>query len=337
MSLEDLTQHYSGIIEGVGEDLQRDGLLRTPERAAKAIQFLCRGYNQTLEEVVNEAIFETTNDDMVIVKDIELYSLCEHHVLPFIGRAHVAYLPQGKVAIYNTTFEAEGFSPMPEWREPPESVTGTPEIAKKYPLTLSDYHTSKCYSASWQRNVPFLREVQPYPMLHIHPDTAAARGIENDDWDVEAWDVHHWQDINPVHTEALVQLTCGGPQSNHARATVFAAQIDEADVQIDLARTRLAQSEIRAPFDGVVLDIGVSSMQLDQADRGFSFLRDGPLDMRMSQAGPSAADLVNSIPEALADPQLDALGSIVEYDHPVLGRVRQSGPPFQMDARVHGQ
>ena len=97
MSLEDLTQHYSGIIEGVGEDLQRDGLLRTPERAAKAIQFLCRGYNQTLEEVVNEAIFETTNDDMVIVKDIELYSLCEHHVLPFIGRAHVAYLPRGKV------------------------------------------------------------------------------------------------------------------------------------------------------------------------------------------------------------------------------------------------
>jgi GTP cyclohydrolase I len=97
MSLEDLTQHYSGIIEGVGEDLQRDGLLRTPERAAKAIQFLCRGYNQTLEEVVNEAIFETTNDDMVIVKDIELYSLCEHHILPFIGKAHVAYLPRGKV------------------------------------------------------------------------------------------------------------------------------------------------------------------------------------------------------------------------------------------------
>jgi anaerobic selenocysteine-containing dehydrogenase len=92
------------------------------------------------------------------------------------------FLPQGKVAIYNTSFEAEGFSPMPEWREPPESVTGTPTLAEKYPLTLSDYHTSKCYSASWQRNVPYLREVQPYPMLHIHPDTAAARGIKNDDW-----------------------------------------------------------------------------------------------------------------------------------------------------------
>jgi anaerobic selenocysteine-containing dehydrogenase len=104
------------------------------------------------------------------------------------------YLPQGKVAIYNTTFEAEGFSPMPEWREPPESVTGTPEIAKKYPLTLSDYHTSKCYSASWQRNVPFLREIQPYPMLHIHPDTAKARGIGDGDW-VIVEGLHGWMKV----------------------------------------------------------------------------------------------------------------------------------------------
>ncbi len=104
------------------------------------------------------------------------------------------YLPQGKVAIYNTSFEAEGYSPMPEWREPPESVTGTPELTKKYPLTLSDYHTSKCYSASWQRNVPYLREVQTYPMLHIHPDTAAARGIKNDDW-VIVEGVHGWMKV----------------------------------------------------------------------------------------------------------------------------------------------
>ena len=97
MSIEKLTEHYPGLIQGVGEDLGRDGLLRTPERAAKAMQFLCRGYNQSLDEVVNEAIFESTNDDMVIVKDIELYSLCEHHILPFIGKAHVAYLPRGKV------------------------------------------------------------------------------------------------------------------------------------------------------------------------------------------------------------------------------------------------
>jgi len=97
MSIEKLVEHYSGIIQGVGEDLTRDGLLRTPERAAKAMQFLCRGYHQSLDEVVNEAIFDSTNDDMVIVKDIELYSLCEHHILPFIGKAHVAYLPRGKV------------------------------------------------------------------------------------------------------------------------------------------------------------------------------------------------------------------------------------------------
>ena len=104
------------------------------------------------------------------------------------------YLPQGKVAIYNTTFEKEGYRPLPEWREPPESVTGTPELVKKYPLTLSDYHTSKCYSASWQRNVPYLREVQPYPMLHIHPDTAAERGIQNDDW-VIVEGPHGWMKV----------------------------------------------------------------------------------------------------------------------------------------------
>jgi len=97
MSTEDLTAHYAGIITSVGEDLSRDGLLRTPERAAKAMEYLCRGYDQNLDEVVNNAIFETDNDDMVIVKDIELYSLCEHHMLPFIGKAHVAYLPKGKV------------------------------------------------------------------------------------------------------------------------------------------------------------------------------------------------------------------------------------------------
>jgi GTP cyclohydrolase I len=97
MSTEDLTAHYAGIITGVGENLSRDGLLKTPERAAKAMQYLCRGYEQDLDEVVNNAIFETDNDDMVIVKDIELYSLCEHHLLPFIGKAHVAYLPKGKV------------------------------------------------------------------------------------------------------------------------------------------------------------------------------------------------------------------------------------------------
>jgi GTP cyclohydrolase I len=94
---DDISNHYLSIISAIGENPDREGLVKTPERAAKAMQFLTRGYQQTLEEIVNEAIFPSDNDEMVIVKDIELYSLCEHHLLPFIGKAHVAYLPQGKV------------------------------------------------------------------------------------------------------------------------------------------------------------------------------------------------------------------------------------------------
>lgn len=97
MSLDHLTNHYAGIITSIGENLERDGLLKTPERAAKAMAFLCCGYTQSLDDIVNDAIFDSDVDDMVIVKDIELYSLCEHHLLPFIGKAHVAYVPQGKV------------------------------------------------------------------------------------------------------------------------------------------------------------------------------------------------------------------------------------------------
>ena len=92
------------------------------------------------------------------------------------------YLPQGKAALYNTSFEQEGFTPMPVWREPPESLTGTPELAERYPLMLSDYHTSKFFIASWQRNVPLLREMQPHPTIHIHPAAAAERGILDGDW-----------------------------------------------------------------------------------------------------------------------------------------------------------
>jgi len=92
-----LANHYTEILTELGEDPNRDGLKDTPQRAAKAMQFLTRGYHQSLDDVVNNAIFESDNDEMVIVKDIELYSLCEHHLLPFIGKCHVAYLPTGKV------------------------------------------------------------------------------------------------------------------------------------------------------------------------------------------------------------------------------------------------
>ena len=92
-----MEQHFAKIIELIGEDLERDGLKDTPARAAKAFQFLNRGYSQNIDDVVNGALFESNSDEMVIVKHIELYSLCEHHLLPFIGKCHVAYIPNGKV------------------------------------------------------------------------------------------------------------------------------------------------------------------------------------------------------------------------------------------------
>lgn len=88
---------FAQIIESVGEDLERPGLVDTPKRAAKAFEYLTHGYHQSIDEVVNGALFPSDSTDMVIVKDIELYSMCEHHMLPFIGKAHVGYLPQGKV------------------------------------------------------------------------------------------------------------------------------------------------------------------------------------------------------------------------------------------------
>ena len=93
----EMPDHYREILIGVGENPDREGLLDTPKRAAKAMQYLCHGYQTSLAEVVNGALFASDNDEMVMVKDVELYSLCEHHLLPFIGKAHVAYIPTGKV------------------------------------------------------------------------------------------------------------------------------------------------------------------------------------------------------------------------------------------------
>ncbi|MFC1482814.1 GTP cyclohydrolase I FolE [Candidatus Margulisiibacteriota bacterium] len=92
-----MKDYFKKLIENVGEDVEREGLKGTPERAAEAFAFLTSGYKKNVDEVVNGAVFKTDSDDMVIVKDIELYSLCEHHMLPFIGKCHVGYIPEGTV------------------------------------------------------------------------------------------------------------------------------------------------------------------------------------------------------------------------------------------------
>ena len=94
---DDVKERYKNILRDLGEDPKRNGLLDTPERAAKAMQFLTQGYHQDPEEILKSAMFEESYNEMVIVKDIELYSLCEHHILPFFGKAHVAYIPNGHI------------------------------------------------------------------------------------------------------------------------------------------------------------------------------------------------------------------------------------------------
>jgi GTP cyclohydrolase IA len=95
--LDKIANVYRELLQGIGEDVDREGLLRTPDRAARALEFLTQGYRQNLDQIINGAVFESRASEIILVKDIELYSLCEHHLLPFIGRAHVAYLPNGKV------------------------------------------------------------------------------------------------------------------------------------------------------------------------------------------------------------------------------------------------
>jgi GTP cyclohydrolase IA len=95
--LDRIADSYRELLQAIGEDVDREGLQRTPDRAARALEFLTQGYRQNLDQIINGAVFESSASEIILVKDIELYSLCEHHLLPFIGRAHVAYLPNGKV------------------------------------------------------------------------------------------------------------------------------------------------------------------------------------------------------------------------------------------------
>ena len=94
---ESIATQLADIIHQLGDNPNRPGMLKTPERAAKALAFLTKGYHENLNEIINDAIFDSDISEMVMVKDVELYSLCEHHMLPFIGKCHVAYLPNGKV------------------------------------------------------------------------------------------------------------------------------------------------------------------------------------------------------------------------------------------------
>ncbi len=96
-SQEAVESHYRDILAFVGEDPEREGLLRTPHRAAEALKYLTKGYSQDIHTLLNGAIFHEDYDDMVVVKDIEFYSTCEHHILPFFGKAHVAYIPNGRI------------------------------------------------------------------------------------------------------------------------------------------------------------------------------------------------------------------------------------------------
>lgn len=92
-----MQQSYENIIRELGEDLNREGLRDTPKRAAKALRYLTKGYQESLDDIINGALFESDMSEMVIVKHIEMYSLCEHHLLPFLGTCHVGYLPNGRV------------------------------------------------------------------------------------------------------------------------------------------------------------------------------------------------------------------------------------------------
>jgi anaerobic selenocysteine-containing dehydrogenase len=159
-----------GVRMGYGEDFWHGSM-------EKCMNYQLENFGLTIEELRKHPhgiIYEPKS--MVYEKYEKIFAT------PSTRLSKAPYLPQGKVAVYNTTFEENGFNPLPEWVEPPESPTATPELLAKYPLMLFDTHSSDVYNQGWLRNVPYLRELQPDPWLNIHPDTAKARGIEDGDW-----------------------------------------------------------------------------------------------------------------------------------------------------------
>jgi len=171
---------------GYGEDFW-DGSIE------KCMNYQLENFGMTIEELrahPTGIIYEPK--PMVYEKYEKIFAT------PSTRLSRAPYLPQGKVAIYNTTFEENGFNPLPEWVEPPESPTATPELLAKYPLVFSDTHTTDVYNHGWLRNLPYLREIQPDPWVHIHPETAKARGIENGDW-VIVESPHGWIKVKALY------------------------------------------------------------------------------------------------------------------------------------------
>jgi anaerobic selenocysteine-containing dehydrogenase len=161
------------------------------------MNYQLENFGMTIDELRSHPtgiIYETK--PMVYEKYEQTLSTCS----PQLNNA--PYLPQGKVVIYNTTFEEQGFNPLPEWVEPPESPTGTPDLLDKYPLVFFDTHASDVYNHGWLRNIPYLREVQPDPWIHIHPDTAMARGIEDGDW-VIVESLYGWIKLKAVYVPGI--------------------------------------------------------------------------------------------------------------------------------------
>ncbi|MDH4023517.1 MAG: GTP cyclohydrolase I [Gammaproteobacteria bacterium] len=135
-----MTDRFRDIITLLGENVQREGLVKTPERAAKAFYFLTRGYRQDISTLINEAVFTSDTDEMVIVRNIEMYSMCEHHMLPFIGKCNVAYLPNGKGV--GVVIEAQHMCMMMRGVEKQNSVMTTSRMLgnfRSHPQTRNEF------------------------------------------------------------------------------------------------------------------------------------------------------------------------------------------------------